>query len=483
MGENDISENNSPLVRWHLLIGILFCLCGAIQGRSAEPDEAGAVNESSVDVGTEFLIKPAANLINPTFKVEAKRPRVNWTGVLTQSLEFLAVEHAFRLATEKGTREGMSQIPRGYLNAVSNLHGWSDGDPFYVNYVGHPMQGAIAGYIWAQNDTRYLHVEFGRNSDYWKSRLRATAFSWVYSEQFEIGPLSEASIGGIQALYPQQGFVDHVVTPIIGLGWMIAEDSLDKYVVKFLEARTSNRFLRTVARGGLNPSRTFTNVLAGKAPWYRPTDPETLAFGRSLKPSKPSKAAPVAPPRGVAPFEFSAITSFRTFAGSSARGSCPGGGASGAFRVAATWQLAFEVDGCRLNGLPNNFSGDILSYLIGPRWVPQASGRWSPYAQVLIGGRKVTQEQIFPDKQRALTLIAEKKDLPPPNHEDYTRESESSGLSVAAGAGLDLKLNDAVAVRLAKLDYAHSWVSNFGTVNYANDVNFTTGIVIRLGTW
>ena len=68
---------------------------GAIQGRSAEPDEAGAVNESSVDVGTEFLIKPAANLINPTFKVEAKQPRVNWTGVLTQSLEFLAVDMLF----------------------------------------------------------------------------------------------------------------------------------------------------------------------------------------------------------------------------------------------------------------------------------------------------------------------------------------------------------------------------------------------------
>jgi len=151
--------------------------------------------------------------------------------------------------------------------------------------------------------------------------------------------------------------------------------------------------------------------------------------------------------------------------------------------LAATWQLALEVDGCRLTGLETNFSGDILSYLIGPRWVPQASGRWSPYAQVLIGGRKITQEQIFPAKQRALTAIAEQKDLPPPNHEDYTRESESSGLSVAAGAGLDLKLTDAVAVRLAKLDYAHSWVSNLGAVSYANDVHFTTGIVIRLGTW
>jgi len=96
---------------------------------------------------------------------------------------------------------------------------------------------------------------------------------------------------------------------------------------------------------------------------------------------------------------------------------------------------------------------------------------------------KVTQEQIFPERKIALALAAEQKDLPPPSRDEYTRETESSGLSVAAGAGLDLKLNDAVAVRLAKLDYAHSWINNVGGVSYANEVHFTTGIVIRLGTW
>ena len=102
---------------------------------------------------------------------------------------------------------------------------------------------------------------------------------------------------------------------------------------------------------------------------------------------------------------------------------------------------------------------------------------------MLIGGRKVTQEQLFPEKQLALTLAAEQKNLLAPGRDEYTRETESSGLSVAAGAGLDLKLNDAVAVRLAKLDYAHSWINNVGGMSYANEVHFTTGIVIRLGTW
>ena len=47
------------------------------------------------------------------------------------------------------------------------------------------------GYIWTHNDRDYLGAEFGRNSYYWKSRLRTTGYSWAYSALFEIGPVSE----------------------------------------------------------------------------------------------------------------------------------------------------------------------------------------------------------------------------------------------------------------------------------------------------
>ena len=99
----------------------------------------------------------------------------------------------------------------------------ADGDEFYVNYVGHPMEGAVSGFLWAQNDRAYRRAEFGKSAAYWNGRLRAAGFAWVFSTQFEIGPLSEASIGGIQAQWPQQGFVDHIIAPSIGMGWMIAE--------------------------------------------------------------------------------------------------------------------------------------------------------------------------------------------------------------------------------------------------------------------
>ena len=86
------------------------------------------------------------------------------------------------------------------LDAVGNLHGWSDGDPFLVNYIGHPMEGAVAGFMFVHNDPRYRRAEFGLSETYWKSRLRATAWAWALSLMFEIGPMSEATIGHIQSL-------------------------------------------------------------------------------------------------------------------------------------------------------------------------------------------------------------------------------------------------------------------------------------------
>ena len=157
---------------------------------------------------------------------------VDWAGVFREASRFLAVEHAFRCATEYDTRNAKGQFIGGYANSLTNLHGWADGDPFYVNYVGHPIQGAVAGYIWAQNDRRYRAVEFGKDPMYWKARFRSAAFAWAYSAQFEIGPVSEASIGYVQAYFPQQGFVDHVITPSIGLAWMIGEDSVDRYIIE-----------------------------------------------------------------------------------------------------------------------------------------------------------------------------------------------------------------------------------------------------------
>jgi hypothetical protein len=195
---------------------------------------------------------------------------VQWGSLFKESLFFMSIQHGFRLATDKEVRaRGGGSFFGGYIDSVANLHGWGDGDPFIVNYVGHPLQGAVAGFIWMKNDPKYRNAEIGRNSRYWKGRLRAMAFAGVYSEAFEIGPISEASIGHVQKSYPQQGFVDHVITPTVGTGWMIAEDAVDRYLIRPIETHTRNRWLRLLARSVLNPSRSFANCMTMEVPWHR----------------------------------------------------------------------------------------------------------------------------------------------------------------------------------------------------------------------
>lgn len=82
---------------------------------------------------------PPARHGEPWIKKNVERG-VDWQGLTRSGLLFLAVEHGFRIATEPGTREGLKQpFFSGYAASLSSLRGWSDGDPFMVNYVGHPM--------------------------------------------------------------------------------------------------------------------------------------------------------------------------------------------------------------------------------------------------------------------------------------------------------------------------------------------------------
>src|ERR1019366_4972604 len=89
----------------------------------------------------------AAAAVQPSVANPAP-PGVQWKSLFSQSFRLLLIEHAFRYATEPGTRHPGQPFFQGYVNSVGALHGWADGDPFYVNYVGHPMQGAVSGYLW-----------------------------------------------------------------------------------------------------------------------------------------------------------------------------------------------------------------------------------------------------------------------------------------------------------------------------------------------
>jgi hypothetical protein len=198
-----------------------------------------------------------------------------WGAAIQQSLRFLAIQHAFRMATEEGSRaEIKGKFFKDYFATLRRVRTWHDGDPFIVNYIGHPMMGAVSGYIQVQNDPRGVKQEVGFNKEYFKSRLKAFGWSALYSTQFELGPLGEAAFGnvGIRPTktwkYPM-GYVDLVVTPVVGTMWLVGEDTLDRWVVLPLESRVRNKTARLLIRSFLNPSRSMANVLRSKWPWYR----------------------------------------------------------------------------------------------------------------------------------------------------------------------------------------------------------------------
>jgi len=463
-------------------LSILICARLAAQSAVEEPssDVPGASSSPEVLPSTQ----PAAS--QPVSTTQPGEGSVNWSGVLRQSVEFLVLEEGFRTLTEKGARHTHKSFFGGYAQSIDSLHGWADGDPFLVNYVGHPMQGAVSGYIWVQNDTRYRSVEFGKNRAYWRSRLRAAAFAWFYSEMSEIGPLSEATVGATQAYFPQQGFVDHVVTPSIGLAWMLAEDSMDKYVIKPLEHRTGNPYLKLLLRGGLNPSRSLANMLAGEVPWQRYTregvfggrfvkENQTAIYAKTevRKPQQPTEPEQYPP---VAPFEVSFIAMMQQ--SGAAPGPCGGGGADAAYRINQQLQIALQVAGCKMSGLPENVSGDSLTYLIGPRWTPTPADRWSPYVQLLAGGQKLTYETFDPAAKAAVDQAFKETGQTPGDaeHALYTSDSANNKFAFKVGAGVDLKLNSAFAVRLIGVDYLYSTIHHAG-------FQVATSLVLRLGTW
>ena len=109
-----------------------------------------------------------------------------------------------------------------------------------------------------------------------------------------------------------------------------------------------------------------------------------------------------APPRDTSTFELGVNSRFERFVGANPGPACIGADGSGAFRIAPEWMLVVDVGGCKFIGMETNLSGDSLSYLLGPRWTPAPAGRWSPYVQILVGGNKITHEQMLPEKKRAL---------------------------------------------------------------------------------
>ena len=430
------------------------------------------------------------NVINPFIGVvplPADRP-VQWKRLYKGSLRFLGLMHLYRVTTEQGTREGLhGPFFQGYADSLGAMHGWSDGDPFYVNYLGHPMQGAVSSYMFSMNDPKFRPVQFGWNRWYWKKVLRGAAYAFAFSEQFEIGPVSEATIGNIQAKYPAYGFVDHVITPVMGTAWVVTEDVLDRYIVRPIERRTSMTWLRILARLSLNPSRAMANMMNMRVPWRRDDRPtiywDFKAEEELLKNGGARLPESFGSPRDYPIFEFTVQPHFNWFNGpASIATPCVGGGAVGRLNFRRNWTFVTDIGGCRLQGLGKYRTGDSLTYMFGPEWNGRRYGRFLPRLRFLIGGNKVTQMETDPEKVQHLIDLGldwRRNEY----HFYFSRDTDKNAFAFLAGGGFDIVLNDIVSFQVANIDYLRTWLGEFEGRNYTHGLRLTVGLTLRVGTW
>lgn len=263
-------------------------------------------------------VLPGAIAMQPAANPE----KIQWKSMFVQQLSMVTFEHAWRAAFDPGMRSLIAHKPLWHDYGTSmtayNMNYWSDGDSFIVNDVGHPLEGGAYGRVFLQNDPRSF-VQIGLHNGYWTSRLQALAWMTAWSTQFEIGPLSETTFGnqggyyysigcgiikwcltnppysanatkhtGLGGVTNNTGWTDFVITPLVGLGWILGEDTIDRFIVTPI-AREHRIFGGRVLRSALEPTRSFAALFAGKFPWMLPAPENNFVVHTKPKPPKVSE--------------------------------------------------------------------------------------------------------------------------------------------------------------------------------------------------
>lgn len=277
----------SPDVPRGLLIALLFAMA-PVAAYAEEPSDAAAAVERVTDAAGVAQATPLPPTTPPTTLPTTLPPtlpaadasahtdeRTNVGGAAFDSLKLLLMEHAIRLGFQEKTRQALrGPFWSDYRHSVRIPRKWEDTDAWWVNYIGHPIHGAAAGYLLMDHDP-HAPVDIALSRPYWMSRVRAFGWAAGYSLQFEVGPLSEASIGNVGLRPETTGWVDHVVTPVGAFGLIVAEDVLDRYFVQWIERHTKNRVVRATVRLAFSPARILSNSASGRLPWYRAGRPLT----------------------------------------------------------------------------------------------------------------------------------------------------------------------------------------------------------------
>jgi hypothetical protein len=350
----------------------------------------------------------SSSSVEPVNSLRVKHPSesFHWGPAITESVNFLIFEHAFRLVDDPYLRYLMFHKPFWHDWLVSagqfDMSRWGDGDDFLVNYIGHPMQGGVTGDIYLQNDPRSRGLKIGRSSEYWKSRWRAMVWSAIYSMYFEIGPgLSETAIGneggytytpgcghyvcdrpGYKPPTNNTGWVDFIVTPTVGTGLIVLEDAIETKIVNRI-VKDDPRFGYKILRSALNPSASMANMMAGRYPWFRPSDDDfnrDAEFTSAYNPATQMRTEPWKyEGRWDAGVHYANIDLPMDWPGCSAcRAPTSGVGTNLGYRLSSLWYFDSEFNAFPASGSSNG-RGRAEELLTGVK-IGRTLGSWGLFA-------------------------------------------------------------------------------------------------------
>ena len=131
-----------------------------------------------------------------------------------------------------------------------------------------------------------------------------------------------------------------------------------------------------------------------------------------------------------------------------------GGGAGVVWNLSAHWSGVVDLgraQASKINGTNQNLS--IFNYQVGPRYSLRNHTKWTPYAQVLLGGSEVSS-----------------------NYSIY--QGGKNSFSSTMGGGLTMRVSKHIGITVAEGSWMHAQAVN-GVNSRQNNLRLTTGIVFR----
>jgi len=217
-----------------------------------------------------FVVHDPFPSADPATMTSPQKGSIAWRSLLRDSIVLLLVQQAYRITFEDGNLEALQEGPffKEWFQSAGTLCCWDDGDNISTNYLFHPLMGSTSSFVFANNHRASQETPIGNNRRYWKVKGAQAIYSFIYSLNFEIGPLSEASIGNVGMKPGQMTYCDFVVTPAIGVLFSIGEDAARLHIID--RVKRSHLYWGNTLAVLLNPTRAVANVMGGKRPWRGP---------------------------------------------------------------------------------------------------------------------------------------------------------------------------------------------------------------------